>query len=83
MVSAVVDSAGAAIEGLAGNPQTAEVGDAAKQAFSDGTRLAAFTAAGFLVVGLVATIPLGRSRREEESAGGGASTTAGGGASAN
>lgn len=66
VVSAVVDSAGAAIAGLAGNPQTAEVGDAAKQAFSDGTRLAAFTAAGFLVVGLVATIPLGRSRREDD-----------------
>lgn len=65
VVSAVVDSAGAAIAGLEQSPQTAEIAGDAKQAFSDGTRLSAFTAAGFLVVGLIATIPLGRTRREE------------------
>ena len=75
VVSTVVDSAGAAISGLADNPQTAEIGADAKQAFSDGTRLAAFTAAGFLVIGLVATIPLGRSRREGDAEG--AARTAG------
>lgn len=53
-----------------------------QEAYTDGTRLAAFTAAGFLVVDLVATIPLGRSRREEESAGECASTTGGAGAGA-
>ena len=63
VVSAVVDSSGSAIAGLAADPSTAAVADAAKQAFSDATRLAAFTAAGFLVVGLAATIPLGRTRR--------------------
>ncbi|WP_447943671.1 DHA2 family efflux MFS transporter permease subunit [Microbacterium aurum] len=63
VVSAVVDSSGSAIAGLAADPSTAAVADAAKQAFSDATRLAAFTAAGFLVVGLIATIPLGRVRR--------------------
>lgn len=65
VVSSVVDSAGAAIAGLEQSPQTAEIAGDAKQAFSDGTRLSAFTAAGFLVVGLIATIPLGRTRREE------------------
>ncbi|WP_454111651.1 MFS transporter [Microbacterium aurum] len=63
VVSAVVDSSGSAIAGLAADPSTAAVADAAKQAFSEATRLAAFTAAGFLVVGLIATIPLGRARR--------------------
>ena len=65
VVSAVVDSAGGAISGLAADPATAEIGADAQQAFSDGTRLAAFTAAGFLVIGLFATIPLGRTRDEE------------------
>lgn len=64
VVSAVVDSAGAAIAGLEQNPQTADAAQDAKEAFSDGTRLAAFTAAGFLGLGLVATISLGRSSRE-------------------
>ena len=66
VVSAVVDSAGAAIAGLEADPQTAEIADAAKSAFSDGTRLSAFTAAGFLVVGLFATFSLGSGRRAEE-----------------
>jgi EmrB/QacA subfamily drug resistance transporter len=66
VVSAVVDSAGAAIAGLEADPQTAEIADAAKSAFSDGTRLSAFVAAGFLVVGLAATFSLGTGRRAEE-----------------
>ena len=66
VVSAVVDSAGAAIAGLEADPQTAEIADAAKSAFSDGTRLSAFTAAGFLVVGLFATFSLGSGRRVED-----------------
>ncbi|WP_158867021.1 MFS transporter [Leifsonia sp. AG29] len=67
IVSAVVDSSGAAIAGLEKNPQTAPLAADAKQAFSDGTRWAAFAAAGFLVVGLAATFSLGdaRTRREE------------------
>lgn len=63
IVSAVVDSSGGAIAGLAANPATAPIAADAKAAFSDATRLSAFTAGGFLVVGLVATIPLGRGRR--------------------
>ncbi|MFJ6653390.1 DHA2 family efflux MFS transporter permease subunit [Microbacterium sp. NPDC091313] len=59
IVSAVVDSAGAAISGLADSPQTAEAATDAEAAFSDGTKAAAFTAAGFLVLGLGATLSLG------------------------
>ncbi len=67
VVAAVIDSAGAAIAGLEANPQTSAAATDAKAAFSEGTRLAAFTAAGFLAVGLLATVPLGRaSRRESE-----------------
>lgn len=66
IVSAVVDSSGGAIAGLAANPATAPIAADAKAAFSDATRLSAFTAAGFLVVGLLATIPLGRERRRGE-----------------
>ena len=66
IVNAVVDSAGGAIAGLGENPQTAAFADDAKAAFSDGTRAAAFTAAGFLAVGLLATLSLGSGRRPEE-----------------
>ncbi|PVW03884.1 MFS transporter [Microbacterium sp. Gd 4-13] len=72
IVSSVVDSAGAAIAGLEASGQSAAVADAAKEAFSDGTRAAAFTAAGFLTLGLLATISLGSAasaparRREDE-----------------
>ena len=66
IVSAVVDSSGGAIAGLTANPATAPIAADAKAAFSDATRLSAFTAGGFLVVGLLATIPLGRERRRDE-----------------
>jgi EmrB/QacA subfamily drug resistance transporter len=66
IVDAVVDSAGSAIPGLeARSPEAAE---AAREAFSDATKLSAFTAAGFLAVGLVATVSLGRRPRRPESA---------------
>lgn len=71
VVNAVVDSAGAAISGLEQSPQTAQAADAAKQAFSDGTRYAAFSAAGFLILGLLATLSLGSGRRPEEDTAGG------------
>ena len=63
IVSAVVDSAGGAIPGLAADPRTAAAAPVAQQAFSDATRYAAFTAAGFLVLGLLATLSLGDHRR--------------------
>ncbi len=68
-VSAVVDSAGAAIAGLEASPQTSEIAADAKEAFSDGTRAAAFAAAGFLALGLLSTLSLSAApapaRREE------------------
>ncbi|MFF1541181.1 DHA2 family efflux MFS transporter permease subunit [Microbacterium sp. NPDC058269] len=68
IVSAVVDSAGAAISGLESNAATADAAEDAKAAFSEGTRYAAWTAAGFLALGLIATVSLGsttaRSRTE-------------------
>ncbi|MGN7948160.1 MFS transporter [Microbacterium sp. 22215] len=73
IVSSVVDSAGGAISGLEANPETAAIADDAKEAFSDGTRFAAWTAAGFLAVGLLSTISLGagagagaRGRNDDE-----------------
>jgi EmrB/QacA subfamily drug resistance transporter len=64
IVDAVVDSAGSAIPGLA--QQSPEATEAAREAFSDATQLSAFTAAGFLTVGLLATVSLGRRPREPE-----------------
>ncbi|MFB7894481.1 MFS transporter [Microbacterium sp. NPDC056044] len=66
VVSAVVDSAGGAIAGLAGSPQTAQLADDAKAAFSEGTKYASFAAAGFLTVGLLATLSLGGGRPRDE-----------------
>jgi len=80
VVSAVVDSAGAAIPGLADvlvaneiDPTTAQsVQEASGEAFTDGAQSAAFFAAGFLVLGLLSTFRLGArpslSRTAEESA---------------
>ncbi|WP_442577191.1 MFS transporter [Microbacterium sp. F51-2R] len=68
VVSAVVDSAGGAIAGLEASPQTEPLAQDAKAAFSEGTRAATFAAAGFLVLGLAATLSLGSGRRPEEQA---------------
>ena len=64
IVSVVVDSAGSAIPGL--DAQSPEVAEAARAAFSDATKWSAFTAAGFLAVGLIATLRLTAPRPEEE-----------------
>ncbi|MHC5797826.1 MFS transporter [Lacisediminihabitans sp. FW035] len=65
VVNAVVDSAGAAIPGL--EKQSAAIAQDARIAFSDATRFAAFSAAGFLVLGFLATLRLsGVSRNREE-----------------
>jgi EmrB/QacA subfamily drug resistance transporter len=63
LVATVKDSAGAAIPGLAANPGTAAVAEPARVAFTDASRVAALTAAGFLVIGLVASLSLGDPRR--------------------
>jgi EmrB/QacA subfamily drug resistance transporter len=59
VVSAVVDSSGAAIAQLAADPATAAQAESAKIAFSDGTKYAAFSAAAFLSLGFLATLSLG------------------------
>lgn len=56
VVEVVVQSAGAAIPSL--EAQNPAVAAAAREAFSDATRSAAFTAAGFLLLGLGATFRL-------------------------
>ncbi len=77
IVDAVVVSAGGAIPALA--QRDAEVGAAARDAFSDGTRGSAFAAAGFLALGLIATLRLGAgARRAEDDADAEAGGTGGG-----
>ncbi len=56
IVDVVVISAGGAIPGLV--EQNSQIGAAARDAFSQGTRYSAFAAAGFLVLGLLATLRL-------------------------
>ncbi len=63
LVDLVSDTAGAAIPALADNPQTAPAVESAKAAFTTATRTAAFTAAGFLVAGLAASLSLGNGGR--------------------
>ena len=67
---AVTDSAGAAIEPLAANPATAFVADAAREAMTHGLALGSFLAAGFLVLGVIATalIPNTQKTRSEPTA---------------
>ena len=60
IVTAVKQSAGAAIGHLAADPRTAQVATLAKEAFSQATRLTAFCAAFFLALGLLASLSLGR-----------------------
>ncbi|MDJ0348244.1 DHA2 family efflux MFS transporter permease subunit [Cryobacterium sp. PH29-G1] len=62
IVTAVVESAGTAIPSIA-DPDTAL---AARDAFSEGTRNAAFAAAGFLALGFAATLRLDGRRDPEE-----------------
>lgn len=63
IVTAVVDSSGGAIPSLGARSPAAET--AAKEAFSDATRAAAFAAAGALALGLVATLTLRAPSRPE------------------
>ena len=67
IVDSVVSSSGGVIPSLDGKDAT--VADDARVAFSDATRAAAFSAAGFLVLGGLATLRLGgRAEDNEESA---------------
>ena len=66
LVAGVKQSAGAVIGQLAASPHTAAVAAAAKQAFSQATRLTAFCAAAFLALGLLASLSLGRGNTAPE-----------------
>ncbi|WP_309617121.1 DHA2 family efflux MFS transporter permease subunit [Salinibacterium sp.] len=57
IVTAVVDSAGTVIPGL--DAQSPDAAADARAAFSDSTRFAAFSAAGFLALGFLASLRLG------------------------
>ncbi len=63
IVDLVVDSSGTAIPAL--EKQSPDAAADARAAFSDATRYSAFAAAGFLVLGFLATLRLGSSRRVE------------------
>ncbi len=74
IVPAVVDSAGAAIPQLQdalsaqGVPaeDASEIRIAAGDAFTDGAKLAAWAAAGFLLLGLLSSLNLGRAKKKAE-----------------
>ncbi|MFD6273483.1 DHA2 family efflux MFS transporter permease subunit [Nocardia asteroides] len=52
---AVTSSAGAAIEGFADRPETREIAEAGRTAMTDGITLGGYLAAGFVLLGLIAT----------------------------
>ncbi|MEO7070048.1 MAG: MFS transporter, partial [Nostocoides sp.] len=62
LVSAVVDSAGAAITGLERSPATAAIAQAARVAFTDAVRWTALSAVVFLVLGFLTSLALGREQ---------------------
>jgi len=68
IVAAVIDSAGGAISGLEANPATTEFASDAKLAMSSGTASAAYLAAGFLAVALVASFSLGAAAEKRSAA---------------
>ncbi|QIM21870.1 MFS transporter [Phycicoccus sp. HDW14] len=66
VVEAVKASAGAAIPALARDPGTAAAAADARTALTEATRVSAATAAGFLVLGLLASLSLGSGRRPDD-----------------
>lgn len=66
LTRAVVGSAGAAIEGLGAQPQTAAVADAARVAMAHAISLGSYLAAAFLFAGLGATLLISASRPRPE-----------------
>jgi hypothetical protein len=63
---AVVGSAGAAIDGLAAQPQTVAVADAARAAMAHGISLGGYLAAEFLLAGLLATLLITTAKPQDE-----------------
>ncbi|KAF0836659.1 DHA2 family efflux MFS transporter permease subunit [Nocardia caishijiensis] len=64
---AVTGSAGAAIEGFAAQPDTHQVADAGRAAMTSGVHIGGYLAAGFVLLGLIATafIPARAGRHDE------------------
>ncbi|MBW8482134.1 DHA2 family efflux MFS transporter permease subunit [Actinomadura parmotrematis] len=65
---AITDSAGAAIEGFAARPQTREVAEAGRTAMTDGITLGGYLAAGFVLLGLLATALIPKPEHEDQDA---------------
>lgn len=65
LTRAVVGSAGAAIDGLAAQPQTVAIADAARAAMAHGISVGSYLAAGFLAAGLLATLLISPGRQQE------------------
>ncbi|NEB36284.1 DHA2 family efflux MFS transporter permease subunit [Streptomyces sp. SID14515] len=63
---AVTDSAGAAIGPLAADPRTSAVADAARAAMTDGVVLGGYIAAGFVLLGLIASFLIPATPTGEE-----------------
>ncbi len=77
IVAAVTDSAGTVIPALDQQPGGAPVKVAAQDAFTTATRYTAFTAAGFLVVGLLFSRRLGRGASDRSDRGSDSHTDSG------
>ncbi|WP_328393575.1 MFS transporter [Nocardia sp. NBC_00416] len=58
---AITDSAGASIEGFAAQPQTAPIAEAGRIAMTNGIELGGYLAAGFILLGLIATALIPKS----------------------
>src|SRR5699024_9631654 len=67
IVHSVVESSGAAIHQLDSSERTAPIAHDARIAFSDATKIAGYSAAGFLAFGFLATLSLGGARRDAAS----------------
>ncbi|MBW4094418.1 MAG: MFS transporter [Acidobacteria bacterium] len=67
IVTAVADSAGAAIPGLQNNPATEQIGHLAADAFTQAASTTAFGAGVFLAIALIASFFLGREQASPKS----------------
>jgi hypothetical protein len=66
LTTSVVESAGGAIQGMPANHVPDSVIQAAKDAFTDGTKFSALAAAIFLALGFIATFRLSQHQHGEK-----------------
>ncbi|QLY34279.1 MFS transporter [Nocardia huaxiensis] len=62
---AITDSAGAAIEGYAAQPQTEQIAEVGRTAMTAGVELGGYLAAGFVLLGLIATALIPKTTARE------------------